>query len=211
MTESKTTLLNQKARKLSELSAKKQEIKALTAEIESLQKERKKRIQNELLRVQTEVRDLEKEISGLVSEIASGKRELEDLRASLKKNEDQYETSREAIISASDDRQQNIQTAIYDLQRRKADLQAKKQQLEADLAKTFALSFGKKKNLRTQIEAISSEIYAAESDEQKKKTELSDEEANKSRRLIAIDSEVFDLKEKIKSLEDDISSSSENL
>ena len=58
------------------------------------------------------------------------------------------------IVSFMDEQiviHQNLKDELMDLLKEKATLQTKKQELETALAKTFALAFGKKKELKLQV------------------------------------------------------------
>lgn len=170
-------------------------------DIEGQDKEReasaKKIAQDKLSSVQADVSKLEKELSVLQSDLTKQERELEQLKSTLETTEVQYDPSKAEIVRSSDAKKQKIQNQIGELQKNNAELQSKKQELEDALAKTFALAFGKKKELKEQIAATESAISSAESDKRKQEAELTEEENRKNRQINELDGKLADLRKKV--------------
>lgn len=164
----------------------------------------KKAVQDKLNGAEKEISKLEKELSTLQSDLSKTEGDLASLQKKLKNAEEQYESSKTAIEQRAEENKATIQDKIAKLLKEKAALQNKKQELEAALAKTFALAFGKKKELKEQIAATDASLVALDEEEKKNNAELNQNEEEKTTSIAELDSGLRNLRKQIRDIEPEV-------
>lgn len=161
----------------------------------------KKAVQDKLNSAEKEISKLEKELSTLQSDLSKTEGDLASLQKKLKNAEEQYESSKTTVEQRAEENKATIQDKIAKLLKEKAALQNKKQELEAALAKTFALEFGKKKELKEQIAATDASLVALDEEEKKNNAELKQNEEEKTISIAELDSGLQNLRKQIRDIE----------
>ena len=164
----------------------------------------KKAVQDKLNSAEKEISKLEKELSTLQSDLSKTEGDLAGLQKKLKNAEEQYESSKTAIEQRAEENKATIQDKIAKLLKEKAALQNKKQELEAALAKTFALAFGKKRELKEQIAATDASLVALDEEEKKNNDELNQNEEEKTTSIAELDSGLRNLRKQIRDIEPEV-------
>lgn len=164
----------------------------------------KKTVQDKLNSVEKEISKLEKELATLQSKLSKAEGDLASLQKKLKSAEEQYESSKTTIEQQAEENKVKIQDKIANLLKERATLQTKKQELEAALAKTFALAFGKKKELKEQIEACDASLVALDEEEKKNNAELNKNEKDRTSRIAELDSSLQNLRKQVHDIEPEI-------
>lgn len=161
-------------------------------------------VEKEITTLSKEISKLEKELSTLQSNLSKTEGGLASLQKKLKNAEEQYESSKTIIEQRAEENKTTIQDKIAKLQKEKAALQNKKQELDAALTKTFALAFGKKKELKEQIAAIDASLIALDEEEKKNNAELKQNEEEKTTSITELDSGLRNLREQIRDIEPEV-------